>query len=147
MVYSCATSLVSSQLINIKRIEHKQTPLSNVIEDMMLKLQVSMRVSLRFQQQRDVCWAFNIMDNLSGGKKLPRLFQMRTALEIIAGKNVVVRAGTGSGKTLAMALAMLLRPQWTFVTLAPLLALQEQHVGLLPIYLSIYLSIYVVDPA
>ena len=97
---------------------------------MMLELQVCMGVPLRFQQQRDVCWAFNIMDKLTEGKKVPRLFQMRTALEIIAGKNVVVRAGTGSGKTIAMALAMLLRTQWIFVTLAPLLALQEQHVSL-----------------
>ena len=130
MVYSCATSLVSSELINIKRIEEKKTALSIKIEDMMLELQVCMGVPLRFQQQRDVCWAFNIMDKLTEGKKVPRLFQMRTALEIIAGKNIVVRAGTGSGKTIAMALAMLLRTQWIFVTLAPLLALQEQHVSL-----------------
>ena len=129
MVYSCATSLISFKLIHIKRIEKKTTALSIKIEDMMLELQVSMGVPLRFQQQRDVCWAFNIMDKLTEGKKLPRLFQMRTALEIIAGKNVVVRAGTGSGKTLAMALAMLLRPQWVFITIAPLLALQEQHVS------------------
>ena len=96
MVYSCATSLVSFKLIHIKRIEKKTTALSIKIEDMMLELQVSMGVPLRFQQQRDVCWAFNIMDKLTEGKKVPRLFQMRTALEIIAGKNVVVRAGTGS---------------------------------------------------
>ena len=42
MVYSCATSLVSFELIHIKHIEEKETPLSAAIEDMMHKLQVSM---------------------------------------------------------------------------------------------------------
>ena len=46
MVYSCATSLVSFELIHIKRIEEKETPLSVAIEDMMHKLQVSMGVPL-----------------------------------------------------------------------------------------------------
>ena len=46
MVYSCETSLVSSELIHIKRIEHKETVLSIAIEDMMHKLQVSMCVPL-----------------------------------------------------------------------------------------------------
>ena len=46
MVYSCATSLVSSELINIKRIEEKKTALSIKVEDMMLELQVSMGVPL-----------------------------------------------------------------------------------------------------
>ena len=109
MVYSCAASLVSFEIIHIKLIAERETALSIKIEDMMHKLQVSMGVPLSFQQQRDVCMAFNIMDKFTEGKKLPRLFQMRTALEVIAGKNVVVRAGTGSGKTLAMALAMFVR--------------------------------------
>ena len=46
MVYSCATSLVSVELIHIKRIDHKETDLSIAIEDMMHKLQISMGVPL-----------------------------------------------------------------------------------------------------
>ena len=48
MVYSCATSLVSSELINIKRIEKKTTALSIKIEDMIHELQVSMGVPLTY---------------------------------------------------------------------------------------------------
>lgn len=61
---------------------------------------------------------------------------MRAALEVLNGNNLVVRAGTGSGKTLAMALPMLLRPDWIFVTVAPLMALQAQHVSSPLIYCS-----------
>ena len=43
MVYDCATSLVSSELINIKHIEEKKMALSISTQDMMWhKLQVSM---------------------------------------------------------------------------------------------------------
>ena len=54
MVYSCATSLVSFELIHIKRIEHKETALSIAIEDMMHKLQVPMGVPLSTHQRHDV---------------------------------------------------------------------------------------------
>ena len=45
-LYSCATSLVSFELIHIKRIDHNETAFSNAIEDMMHKLQISMGVPL-----------------------------------------------------------------------------------------------------
>ena len=43
MVYSCATSLISFELIHIEHIDHKEMALSIAIEDMMHKLQVSIR--------------------------------------------------------------------------------------------------------
>lgn len=87
-------------------------------------------------KQQQVQMAFHIMDLKTARKKLPRLFQMRAALAVLNGNNLVVRAGTGSGKTLAMALPMLLRPDWIFVTVAPLMALQAQHVSRPLIYRS-----------
>ena len=54
MFCSCATSLVSSELIHIKRIDHKEMDLLIAIEDMMHKLQVSTDVPLSARQQRNV---------------------------------------------------------------------------------------------
>ena len=46
MVYSCATSLVSFEIIHVKLIAERETALSIKIEDMMHELQVSMGVPL-----------------------------------------------------------------------------------------------------
>lgn len=110
--------------------------LSLCVNDMIKQLQDVFERPLSRLEQQEVQNAFYLMDKKTAGKKLPRLFQMRAALEILAGKNLVVRAGTGSGKTLAMALPMLLRPDWIFVTVAPLMALQAQHVSSPLIYRS-----------
>lgn len=96
---------------------------------MISRLEASLGRELCKREQQDSQSAFYIMDKKTNGLKLPREFQMRAALEILRGKNIVVRAGTGAGKTIAMALPMLLRPEWTFVTITPLMALQDQHVS------------------
>ena len=85
---------------------------------------------------------FEILDTLTSREKLPRLFQVETALSIIMGDHTVVRAGTGAGKTLAMALAMLLRQEWIFITVAPLLALHKQHVCFNCTVLLFYFTLY-----
>ena len=46
MVYSCAASLVSFEIIHIKLIAERETALSIKIEDMMHELQVSTGVPL-----------------------------------------------------------------------------------------------------
>lgn len=76
----------------------------------------------------DVVQAFTFLDVFSCGAKHPRLFQMQATLDILAGKNVLVRAGTGYGKTMAMVLPMVLRQEGITVTVSPLLMLQKQQV-------------------
>lgn len=129
MVICCSPAWNCISLHQKKRTETEAFLLRTKIDDMIFELRQVFGRSLAKAEQQDVADAFILMDEMSSGKKLPRVFQMRSALDVLAGKNLVVRAGTGSGKTLAMALPMLLRPQWIFVTIAPLMALQNQHVS------------------
>lgn len=125
----CCSPAWNCLILHQNRTETEAFLLRTKIDDMIFKLRQVFGRSLAKAEQQDVADAFILMDKMSSGKKLPRVFQMRSALDVLAGKNLVVRAGTGSGKTLAMALPMLLRPQWIFVTIAPLMALQNQHVS------------------
>lgn len=100
------------------------------IEEMKISLQETLCRDLSDVEVKDIEVAFSLMYSMTSGQKLPRLFQMQATLELLSGKNISVRAGTGSGKSIAMGLAMLLRPQWIFTTVAPLMALQEQHVSI-----------------
>ena len=120
--------------------DYSPTYFAIVVEEMTLKMQELMGRPLRKKEQQDIRLAFAVMNEKFEGKKFPRPFQMKTALDIINGKNVVVRAGTGAGKTLAMGLIMLLRPYWTVVTIAPLKALQQQHVSTHTIVCILYLA-------
>lgn len=76
----------------------------------------------------DIANAFTFLDVFSRGEKHPKLFQMQSTLDVLAGRNVLVRAGTGYGKTLAMILPMILRKGGIAVTVSPLLMLQNQQV-------------------
>lgn len=131
MVFNCSTSITCPEFLLSKAFIHEESRLQNSIDSMVNQLQDCFGRSLKTQEIQDVNQAFRIMNSKTSGKKLPRLFQMRTALEIVDGRHVVVRAGTGSGKSIAMGLPMLLRPEWVFVTIAPLMALQKQHVSTL----------------
>lgn len=129
MVYSCSTSIIWTDFNNKAILKTRNLQLDSSTDSMILQLQASIGRSLAKQEQQDVAAAFFLLNKLTSGRKLPRPFHMQAALEVVSGKNLVVRAGTGSGKTLAMALPMMLRPEWTFVTIAPLMALQKQHVS------------------
>ncbi|KLO17264.1 hypothetical protein SCHPADRAFT_958099, partial [Schizopora paradoxa] len=74
--------------------------------------------------------AFTYLDAYPRGSNQPKLFQVQATPDVIAGKNVLVRAsaGTGYGKTMAMVLSMVLRPGGITVTVSPLLMLQNQQV-------------------
>ncbi len=94
------------------------------LQDMLGQL----RGPLTLDEYLQVVKCFEIFDRLTSGTFHPKLFQVQVALDVLAGRNVVVRAGTGYGKTLAMALPMLLQPDKIAVTVSPLVLLQEQQV-------------------
>ena len=108
--------------------ERQDSALGAAVKNCIDQLQDTFGRSLDKQEEEDVIKAFNKVYLVTAGTKIPWPFQVETALRIISKKHTVVRAGTGSGKSLAMALAMLLRSNWIFATIAPLLALQVQHV-------------------
>ena len=130
MVHNCANAFVYDDFhTNKSNNKIVNEAVVKAVDECMQQLQKEYGRPLSKTNQWDIVRAFNIMDKLTGGKKLPRLFQVMTMLSILNGKHTVVRAGTGSGKTIAMALAMLVRSHWLFLTIAPLLALQHQHVS------------------
>ena len=130
MVHNCANAFIYDDF-HTNRSNNKivNEVVVKAVDDCMRQLQIELCRTLSKVEQWDVVRAFNIMDNLTGGKKLPRLFQTMTMLSILNQRHTVIRAGTGSGKTIAMALAMLVRPTSVYITIAPLLALQLQHVS------------------
>ena len=131
MVLTCVNAFANDDFHTNKSDDSRQFSVINVeITECMRQLQVAYGRPLSKQDQKDVANAFHILSAITGGKKLPRLFQIMATLDILNGRHTVVRAGTGSGKTIAMALAMVLRLHWLFITIAPLLALQNQHVCL-----------------
>ena len=64
-------------------------------------------------EERDVIDALRacvIIHILSGGKIVPREFQLEMTLSVLHGRDIVIAAGTGSGKTLCIIIPVLLRP-------------------------------------
>ena len=56
-------------------------------------------------EEKDVIDALRaciIIHILSGGKIVPREFQLETTLSVLHGRDIVIAAGTGSGKTLCI---------------------------------------------
>jgi ATP-dependent helicase YprA (DUF1998 family) len=73
--------------------------------------------------------AFLYLDFASNGTKTPRELQIRTAIAIRQGKDLVVRSGTGTGKTIAMILPLLmLSNDAVAITISPLHLIQDNHV-------------------
>ncbi|KAJ6533463.1 hypothetical protein B0H10DRAFT_1859906 [Mycena sp. CBHHK59/15] len=71
----------------------------------------------------------------SKGRKISWELQIRAALAICSGKDLLAQSGTGSGKTLAMIISALLFSNDTIViTVSPLRLIQDNLV--LHIYLS-----------
>ena len=129
MVLTCVNAFAYDDFHTNKSDDSRQfTAINAEIHECMLQLQAIYGRPLSKQDQQDIAHAYHILSALTGGEKLPRLFQIMATLDILNGRHTVVRAGTGSGKTIAMALSMLLRSEWLFITVAPLLALQNQHV-------------------
>ncbi|KAG1854526.1 hypothetical protein F4604DRAFT_1533388, partial [Suillus subluteus] len=73
--------------------------------------------TVQFQQ---VLEAFAHLDFVSKGTKHPKLFQLKTLVSLLAGRNVILRAATGSGKTLCMILPLLLSSNKIAITATPL---------------------------
>jgi ATP-dependent helicase YprA (DUF1998 family) len=65
----------------------------------------------------------------TGGKKVPRKFQLEATLALLAGRDCLINAGTGSGKTLCMVLPALLDPTSISLVISPLKRLQILQVG------------------
>lgn len=137
---NCSTSDLCEEMQYLTIDDRQKVPsqeLEGLVNNMVGQLQDAFERPLTEREHQDVSRAFTLMNYRTSGTKLPRLFQMLATLEVLNGKNLVVRAGTGSGKSIAMALPMLLRPEWIFVTIVPLLALQNQHVSFVSSY-SLY---------
>ncbi|KAJ7833818.1 P-loop containing nucleoside triphosphate hydrolase protein [Mycena leptocephala] len=74
--------------------------------------------------------AFLYLDFASNGTKTPRELQIRAAIAIRQGKDLVVRSGTGTGKTIAMILPLLMMPNDAIaITISPLRLIQDNHVS------------------
>ncbi|KAG1898297.1 uncharacterized protein F5891DRAFT_931320, partial [Suillus fuscotomentosus] len=70
-------------------------------------------------QIQQVLEAFAHLDFVSKGTKIPKLFQLKALISLLAGRNVVLRAATGSGKTLCMILPLFLSPDKMAITVTP----------------------------
>ncbi|KAJ7939526.1 hypothetical protein B0H13DRAFT_2300804 [Mycena leptocephala] len=107
-------------------------PMSQSALDAFRALPLSFMLPLTADERRTVLQAFLHLDIASKGTKTPRLLQLRAALAVIAGKDLVVRSGTGSGKTLAMILPVLSLPTTSaIITVSPLRLIQDNHAGVL----------------
>ncbi|KAJ7498333.1 P-loop containing nucleoside triphosphate hydrolase protein [Mycena galericulata] len=74
--------------------------------------------------------AFLYLNFASNGTKTPRELQIRAAIAIRQGKDLVVRSGTGTGKTIAMILPLLMMPNDAIaITILPLRLIQDNHVS------------------
>lgn len=129
MVYNCSTYFLEVPRKSTAFDGPQYQPARALVDELTSQCQDAFERPLSIFQQNDINQACYLLSLQTSGAKLPRLFQILSALEVLSGKNLVVRAGTGSGKSIAMALPMLLRPNWIFVTIAPLMALQHQHVS------------------
>ncbi|KIM52659.1 hypothetical protein SCLCIDRAFT_47169, partial [Scleroderma citrinum Foug A] len=82
-------------------------------------------------EEKDVVDALRacvIIHILSGGKIVPREFQLEATLSVLHGRDSVITAGTGSGKTLCIIIPILLRPDKITITVSPLKRLQALQV-------------------
>ncbi|KAJ7100305.1 P-loop containing nucleoside triphosphate hydrolase protein [Mycena crocata] len=85
--------------------------------------------SLSVSQRVIVLNAFLHLDFASQGRLTPREMQLRAAIAVGEGKNLMVRSATGSGKTLAMILPVLmLEKDAVVITVSPLRLIQDNHV-------------------
>ncbi|KAG2106209.1 uncharacterized protein F5147DRAFT_535419, partial [Suillus discolor] len=76
------------------------------------------------QIQQVLLEAFAHLDFVSKDTKIPKLFQLKALVSLLAGRHVVLRAATGSGKT-----PLLLSPDKPMaITVTPLKLLQKDHV-------------------
>ncbi|KAJ7767332.1 P-loop containing nucleoside triphosphate hydrolase protein [Mycena metata] len=86
--------------------------------------------SLTTQERVVVVDAFLYLDFASKGTKAPRELQLRAAIAVKAGEDLLVRSGTGTGKTLAMILPVLsMAKDSVVITISPLRLIQDNHVA------------------
>ncbi|EIW79388.1 hypothetical protein CONPUDRAFT_156065 [Coniophora puteana RWD-64-598 SS2] len=84
---------------------------------------------LTTQQAEVIFKATKWFDTRYSGERTLRQFQLEALVNVLAGKNVIVRAGTGYGKTLAMILPILFgNSSKIALTISPLKLLQNSHV-------------------
>jgi ATP-dependent helicase YprA (DUF1998 family) len=70
-----------------------------------------------------------LLSTVTNGKKIPREFQLKAVLTLLAGQDCLIDAGTGSGKTLCMVLPALLDPTTVSLVVSPLKRLQVLQVS------------------
>ncbi|KII90705.1 hypothetical protein PLICRDRAFT_106554 [Plicaturopsis crispa FD-325 SS-3] len=88
--------------------------------------------SLSPAQQLEAWRACLLVYEATGHKKVPRDFQLQSALASLRGIDSVITAGTGSGKTLINAIAPLLYPETVTILMSPLRRIQENQVSIIP---------------
>ncbi|KAJ7759810.1 P-loop containing nucleoside triphosphate hydrolase protein [Mycena maculata] len=110
-------------------IDNIPLPMSQAALDAFNSLSYEFMEALSTAQRIIVLNAFLFLDFVSKGQKTPRDLQLRAAIAVGEGKNLLVRSGTGSGKTLAMIIPVLLLPKDAIViTVSPLRLIQDNHV-------------------
>jgi ATP-dependent helicase YprA (DUF1998 family) len=70
-----------------------------------------------------------LLSTVTDGKKIPREFQLKAVLALLARRDCLINAGTGSGKTLCMVLPALLDPTMISLVISPLKRLQVLQVS------------------
>ncbi|KAJ7663217.1 P-loop containing nucleoside triphosphate hydrolase protein [Mycena polygramma] len=90
----------------------------------------SFMVSLTSLERLIALDAFLYLDFASNGTKTPRELQIRAAIAIRQGKDLLVRSCTGTGKTISMILPFLMMPHDAIaITISPLRLIQDNHVS------------------
>ena len=121
-------SLLAAELENIR----------NLTEDSLLsrfqEICSSKRPGPEFMAKLDDCQRDTVykccilLSAVTNGKKIPREFQLKAVLVLLAGQDCLIDAGTGSGKTLCMVLPALLNPTGVSLVVSPLKRLQVLQV-------------------
>lgn len=104
-----------------------QTPLSNPAFSALKALPHEFLLSLSPEERNLVAAAYQLMDRVSQGTKIPRRAQIDFMLDMKRGRDVVIRARTGFGKTAAIVLA-LMACEGIGVLISPLKLLQTTQV-------------------
>jgi ATP-dependent helicase YprA (DUF1998 family) len=83
----------------------------------------------KLREREIIIEAFLQTDFRTHGIQAPRPFQLKCAITLGTGRDLVCTAGCGAGKTLAMALpVMMLDEGKVALTIVPLKLLQQNHV-------------------
>ena len=103
-------------------------PISLLAQTMIESIPGDVVESWTVNQKKLILEGIFCLDFVTGGRKVPRLFQLQAMLAVLEKRDLVVKAGTGYGKTLCMVLPLLVKRDGVAITVTPLKLLQKKLV-------------------